>query len=118
MVRNSYGKGVVYTLGISLALSYTNTAIDSCTQVLDMILDDLGFESNPSTHDGVWIRRRIAAGREIWFVFNPSEASQSIEIPVVPVNIWQNADCTLDGENLYMASGSTWVAEFSTKEIH
>lgn len=117
VIKHNYGKGIVYTLGVSLALSYTNAAIDSCTQALDLILDDLGLESNPSTCDGVWIRRRIAEGREIWFVFNITQTSQSVEIPREPAAIWQEADCTLDGSNLYMAPGSTWVAEFVTQGV-
>ncbi len=108
-VKNTFGKGTVYTLGINLALAFNDTWTDSAVNVLAGILEDSGLNSNHDPY--LWIRKRKSHNHEIWFVFNISNTDKKLSLPAQPKEIWQKEGCVLTGKELILSAGAAWIAE-------
>jgi beta-galactosidase len=108
-VKNTFGKGTVYALGINLSLAFNDTWDDPAADVLGGLLRTSGLTADSDSH--LWIRKRKAANREIWFVFNISTADKKLALPVQPKEIWQNEGGILAGKDLTLSPGAAWIAE-------
>jgi beta-galactosidase len=108
-VKNTFGKGTVYALGINLSLAYSDTWTDPAVNILAGFLQEAGL---PTGFDPqLWVRKRKAPGREIWFVFNIANTDKKLALPAKPREIWQESGCTLKGQDLTLTPGSAWIAE-------
>jgi len=113
-VKNKFGKGTVYALGINLSLGFTDSWDDPAFELVGEWTRSAGCKETPGTNRQLWIRKRSAPGREIWFVFNISSQPQTLSLPKPPKQVWQDTACTLTGTNLQLEPGTTWIAEFES----
>ncbi len=113
-VRNSFGQGLVYTLGANCSLSYNGQWDDSIFDLSSWILNDAGLEPTDTDRDRqLWIRKRVGSEVEIWFIFNVSKDAKQISLPQRPITVWQavNAAQTGEGNCFTINAGGTLVVE-------
>lgn len=110
-VSNHFGKGTVYTIGASLAFSFSDSWDDPGFEIYAGILKEAGLNPLPWAHQQVWVRRRVGKDREIWFIFNISEHPGKIILPAFPTAVWEKNGCVQKGRTLNMNPGGIFVAE-------
>ena len=112
-VRNTYGAGVVYALGVNVSMSFANCWDDPGADVVRWLLRDAGLAAGERVPERqVWVRRRRGPDFEIWFVFNVSDSSKRIRLPAAPVAEWHRIASERVAEDVYeLASGATLVVE-------
>ena len=112
-VENTVGKGRVYALGASLSLSFSDTWDDPARKVLTALLTEAGIAPQPRAAGSVWVRRRTAGDREIWFVFNVSDREHSQALPRRPRATWFGEGCAVSGTRIRLGPGAAWVGELA-----
>ncbi|MHB1460951.1 MAG: beta-galactosidase trimerization domain-containing protein [Armatimonadota bacterium] len=112
VVLNRYSKGQVLTCGINLSMASGEQPDDPAIRTMHRLIREhlgvtIGAVDLPA---GVWVRRRMGEGREVWFVFNLTNDEQHVDLPCDPADIWQSGGCSLNGGCLSMAPQASWVA--------
>jgi beta-galactosidase len=110
-VRNHYGAGTVYAIGVNISLAFGNTWNDPALAIFAWLLRDAGLAPRPWQTPRLWLRRRRGQDHEIWFIFNFGDVQECIRLPATPTQVWVGEDCRLEGEKLIVNSGASWVAE-------
>lgn len=111
-VRHQHGSGVVYSLGANVSLTFTDTWDDPCFSIYSWILKDTGIKPFYFVDRGVWIRRRKSKDREIWFVFNLSNVTKEISLPVKPADVFDMGKAKFKSSRILLDAGGFFVAEF------
>lgn len=112
VVLNRYGKGRVLSCGINLSMASGERPDDPAILTMHRLIGEhlgvvIGVCKLPA---GVWVRRRLAEDREVWFVFNLTNDVQQVNLACTPADVWQDGGCTLTGCCLSMPPQVTWVA--------
>ncbi|MBI4024770.1 MAG: hypothetical protein HY360_07285 [Verrucomicrobia bacterium] len=109
--RHHYGKGIVYALGVNLALAYRDGRDDPSSRAWAALLGEAGVKRPAWMPERVLVYDRRNADREIWFVFNPAEQSKNIRLPRQPECVWESNGARFRGRTLQLPAGAAWVAE-------
>jgi len=112
-VVNKFGKGTVYAVGANVSAAFSDSWDDPAFDLFSEWVRSAGVETGSGASRHVWVRKRRAPGREVWFVFNVSTQPQKITLHAVPKHVWQDAGCALSKSDLLLEPGATWVAEFA-----
>ena len=111
VVKSSYGKGCVFSLGVSPSLSFSDDWDDPAIDIIGWILSEIGLSLCEWTNRRVWWRCRKGPEYDVWFIFNLSDRDEQILLPSLPNKVWQETGTVLDGKHLTLPAGETWVAE-------
>jgi beta-galactosidase len=114
-VKNACGKGLVYTLGCSPSMAFSNQWDDPLFGLFEWILRDAGLPVAPTFEDRqLWVRRRIGDDFEIRFIFNVSNKTRQIKLPAEPnLKVYESAVEQLNSRKFDIAPGGTLVVEMS-----
>lgn len=117
-VAHRYGKGQVWSLGVSLgyAMAQRNSLKGPEVAVLADLFSHLGLQAPEWAHPQIRVRRRVARdGSMLWFVSNGAE--ESLRLPRIAalasattIEVWDGAACTCTAGVLELAAGAVWVA--------
>lgn len=110
-VEHSYGKGRVFAFGTNLSLAYGDTWREPVTQQVGRLLLAAGVQPASWHKERVNVFRRRGPQGEIWFVMNYGDMAATVPLPLKPLAVWETSAVTLDGQNLRLEPGATWVGE-------
>jgi beta-galactosidase GanA len=115
-IRNSYGKGEVIALSINLSLTFEDKFDDPAMKMFQSLADEMlggTVERKAVAESGVWVRRRVDGDKQIWFVFNLTDSARQFTLPNAPLEIWQEAGCSVSDLELTLPPKATFVAQMS-----
>jgi hypothetical protein len=110
-VEHTFGRGTVWTLGCNASLAFKNDWNDPAVSLFSSFVNQAIPDLESCGSGDIWIKKRVSDTCEIWFVFNISPNNQDIVLPRLPGEVWQDFGCILNGLQLTLEPGATWVAQ-------
>ncbi|MCF7837206.1 MAG: beta-galactosidase [Candidatus Marinimicrobia bacterium] len=110
-LRNRYGNGSVWVLGLSLSLAFLDQPRDPSATQFANLLDTMSLPDLARRCPDAQILRRCGPNHEVWFVRNIGGDTARLSLPAAPTAVWDadGAECT-DTE-LVLSPGAFWVGE-------